>query len=267
MPARGTRTPAHPDGRRERVPAVMGGCDRGPVPHSPWRGRAPGSSGGATSGTWPEDLVPLGGRVVEGLLDRLLGLHGVLDLRGQDLVELDGLRHAESSGSWRWAGASAGRRPGQSLFSLKNGFSGHVLPGREVPGPSRPQLVALGAGQPPGELPRRFLVLGLRGHRVERASHDGARWSRPSAGSRCRTGGSGSSSSGSGCPTAPRTSCRCCRRRSCRASRARRSDSTPGTTTLWTLTRSTYHWTAFTPAGLLKTALLLFSSMTSPPAW
>ena len=35
-------------------------------------------------------------------------------------------------------------------------------------------------------------------------------------------------------------------------------DSTPGTATLCTLTRSTYHWTAFTPAGLLKTALLLF---------
>ena len=40
----------------------------------------------------------------------------------------------------------------------------------------------------------------------------------------------------------------------------------PGTATLSTLMRSTYHWMAFTLAGLLKTALLVFSSMTSPPA-
>ena len=41
---------------------------------------------------------------------------------------------------------------------------------------------------------------------------------------------------------------------------------TPGTATLSLLIRSTYHWIAFTPAGLLKTALLVFSSITSPPA-
>ena len=40
----------------------------------------------------------------------------------------------------------------------------------------------------------------------------------------------------------------------------------PGTTTFSLLARSTYHSIAFTPSGLLNTALLVFSSMRLPPA-
>src|SRR6266568_1260293 len=86
-----------------------------------------------------EDLVPLGGSVVERLLGVLLSLYNVLHLGGHDLVHLDGVGHAEERRARIRQLHLLGKRLEQRLL-LEPCLIGDVLPRRESAGALGPHL-------------------------------------------------------------------------------------------------------------------------------
>src|SRR5213596_1039278 len=115
------------------------------------RPAAPGGSAGGTSALLrgAEDLVPLGGGVIQRLLGALLLLHDVLHLGGHDLVHLHGVGHAEERrariGQLHLLGESL-----KQLLFLEPGLLGDVAPRGIVP------VVA-----PAGSVAMSYLRLGL----------------------------------------------------------------------------------------------------------